>query len=639
MATAVLPIVMLSAESSEASGLTLVVDSAADRPDSAPGDDVCDTGTGGGVPECTLRAAIEEAEASSGHDRIEFDIPGKGIDGRGLHRITPATALPAMVDPGGVTIDGYTQDGATPNTRTAGTDAVIKIELRGTGPTGIDGLEFRSPDNVVRGLALYDFRRHIRLFGDTVGSEPGADSNTIQGNFIGTDATAAFAADERVSSASGVHLERGARSNLVGGSEPADRNLISGNADRGIALFDDNTDFNRIVNNIIGLAPNGVDGLANLGHGVDINSDASDNLVGGWNAHDANVISANVLSGVEISHNSTAASTERNQVIGNLIGTTADGIDGTAATGNGEAGVNLEGNARCADVCPPDIAHNLIAGNVIVGSPADILIWKGAHHNRIVSNHIGVLADGSIPTGAATSPTTRWAVMIQAGAVANTVEANVIGGVPRGIHLKPDNNFPDDCKPTDTTCPGDAVFATYGNTITRNSIDRIDAGLGIDLYAARSSGYSSGPGAPSPLVNAGIGAPSITSANTDRLVVDGCAGCVLEVFETPTPDCSNCWAGHGRGQRFVVDATLASANATVTLREMVADPYVLTPGVQISATVTDPAGNTSEFSARVTVEPGWIPPPRPTTFPGDVRIDSGAIVTLSADRCRFNGRC
>src|SRR5438034_8433709 len=112
-------------------GLLLVVDSTADTSDNAPGDGVCD---GGGA--CTLRAAIEEANATPGADAINFEIGGC-IDfnpseicepGSFARTIAPVTPLPAIF-PDPVTIDGTTEPGfaGTPiielNGTNAGTDA------------------------------------------------------------------------------------------------------------------------------------------------------------------------------------------------------------------------------------------------------------------------------------------------------------------------------------------------------------------------------------------------------------------------------------------------------------------------------------------------------------------------------------
>ena len=76
------------------------VTSTGDGGDISPGNGVCDDGTG----NCTLRAAIEEANAIAGKDTIAFGIPGAGV-----HTIQPTIELPFITD--SVVIDGYTQPG------------------------------------------------------------------------------------------------------------------------------------------------------------------------------------------------------------------------------------------------------------------------------------------------------------------------------------------------------------------------------------------------------------------------------------------------------------------------------------------------------------------------------------------------
>ncbi|MCH8964135.1 MAG: hypothetical protein IIB58_04175, partial [Planctomycetes bacterium] len=53
---------------------TFTVDSTGDGGDSDTADGVCDDGLG----HCTLRAAIEQANAVAGLDTINFSIPGPG---------------------------------------------------------------------------------------------------------------------------------------------------------------------------------------------------------------------------------------------------------------------------------------------------------------------------------------------------------------------------------------------------------------------------------------------------------------------------------------------------------------------------------------------------------------------------------
>src|SRR3954468_19833244 len=62
-------------------------------------DDVCRTPSG----SCTLRAAVEQSNASAGRDRIAFDLPSGGTT------IALLRNVPAIAD--GVDVDGTTQSG------------------------------------------------------------------------------------------------------------------------------------------------------------------------------------------------------------------------------------------------------------------------------------------------------------------------------------------------------------------------------------------------------------------------------------------------------------------------------------------------------------------------------------------------
>src|SRR5215212_7882175 len=105
---------MLAVKPSHAS-TTFTVDSTADYGDVAPGDGKCDIGTIMLIGErCTLRAAIQEANATSGTDTINFAIPTTEDP-----TIAPASELPKITRT--VTINGYSQPGAQPNSKTVGT--------------------------------------------------------------------------------------------------------------------------------------------------------------------------------------------------------------------------------------------------------------------------------------------------------------------------------------------------------------------------------------------------------------------------------------------------------------------------------------------------------------------------------------
>src|SRR5687768_8188259 len=100
---------------------TFTVNSVGDQSDANAGNGVCDTGGG----TCTLRAAIEEANANAGDDTIHFSI------GSGARTITPACLLPDIAER--VLIDGTTQPGysGTPLIQIDG--AVVPLAQNGNG--------------------------------------------------------------------------------------------------------------------------------------------------------------------------------------------------------------------------------------------------------------------------------------------------------------------------------------------------------------------------------------------------------------------------------------------------------------------------------------------------------------------------
>ena len=96
-----------------AASVVFVVNSTTDRAD-VVADGTCQTPTPG---ECTLRAALNEADAITGAPvLIQFAIPGNGVK-----RINVATRLP-LIDNGtaGITIDGFTQPGTSVEHRSLG---------------------------------------------------------------------------------------------------------------------------------------------------------------------------------------------------------------------------------------------------------------------------------------------------------------------------------------------------------------------------------------------------------------------------------------------------------------------------------------------------------------------------------------
>jgi len=517
-----------------ATGATLTVNSTGDGRDAKAGDGVCKTSSGA----CTLRAAIEEANAFSGGNTVNFGI------GTGLKTITLSSRLPTLSDQSGpTTIDGYTQPGAAPNTDPVISNAALMIQVVGAGEGSFDGFTITSPGNVLRGLAVYNSYVGVRIYGAA------ADGNVLEGNFIGTNAAGTYAAPVRVNGSAGIINREAASQTRIGGSSPAQRNVISGNAYIGILTYDAGTSALVIQGNLVGLSPSGGK-LGNWNHGIDANAGVNSMVIGGTGAGERNVISNNGRGGVELSH---GTGVKNNKVIGNYIGTDVTGDRVTSYSGNLTHGIRLEDR----------VTYNTISDNVIGGNTGSAIKFDNVSHNTFKYNRVGIGIDGRA------IPNTEFGVYLTNHAAKNTVgPGNVISNESAGVTLT-------------------SVADTDFNTITRNSTFG-NVGLGIDLapigrVTANDAGDSdSGP-------NQQLNFPVLTSATTTKVAGTACGGCTVEVFKADSG--SN---AYGEGRTYVGGATArgdGSFTAAVKLRS----------GNVVTSTATDTAGNTSEFSRNLTV--------------------------------------
>ncbi len=342
-----------------------------------------DSGTG------SLRQAITDSNNAPGADTINFNIPGTGVQ-----TIIPASALPTITGP--VTINGYSQPGSSPNTNGPGqgSNAVLRVELNGSGAgSSASGLLLSSGNSTVKGLVINRFSHYgIRL--------TGLNGHTIEGNFIGTNASGTTALGNGFAGLI-VNTTNDGVGNTIGGTTSAARNVISGNggccAD-GVWIHTV-TPGNLVQGNLIGTDATGTADLGNSGNGVTIRH-GSGNVVGGATPAARNVISGNLQSGVRFHNGTTGGTVQGNSVRGNFIGTD---VTGTNPLGNSGNGVWLDGG--CGTVRDHVvggtaagegnvIAFNSSAGVRIAADPCFISGWgSSAFGNSVLSNSI-YLNDG-----------------------------------------------------------------------------------------------------------------------------------------------------------------------------------------------------------------------------------------------------
>ena len=319
---------------------TFTVTRTDDFKDPDSGDGECGFFSPRGGRACSLRAAIQQANASSGPDTIKFATPDDpNVPGNEVKTISPTSALPEITE--AVTIDGYNQAGATKNTSAQGPiNASPKIELDGSNAGSAGGLAIRADNVVVRGLVINRFNDVGIDIRDSV-NDPEPTGVKIEGNFIGTDAAGQA---DLGNGFEGVLLAAG-KNNTIGGSRPEARNLISANEDDGIELGGDARS-NKVQGNLIGTKKNGTSALGNgvgeFGNdGIDIFD--SNNTVGGATPGAANTIAFNGTDGVRVSQPDSTG----NRILGNSI------------FSNGDLGIDLHDNGRTDnDPSDPDTGAN-----------------------------------------------------------------------------------------------------------------------------------------------------------------------------------------------------------------------------------------------------------------------------------------
>ncbi|MEL6610904.1 MAG: CSLREA domain-containing protein, partial [Bacteroidota bacterium] len=204
----------------------------------------------------------------------------------------------------------------------------------------------------------------------------GTTGNTVQGNFIGTNADG-----DNYGNRNGIWILGGASNNSIGGSAAGAANTIGHNSEQGLILQNTGTSNNTIQGNFIGTNAAGAD-LGNGAIGVRILFGPSDNTIGGSGAGEGNTIGFNV-DGIQVAN--LGASPTGNQILGNYIGTNATG----ANLGNSRDGVSIGGNITNNTVGGTDPG----AGNTI-GFNAEHGIRIG-FSNGIVSIDSDIVVQGN----------------------------------------------------------------------------------------------------------------------------------------------------------------------------------------------------------------------------------------------------
>jgi hypothetical protein len=420
-------------------------------------------------------------------------------------------------------------------------------------PNGWAGVEIgdSARSNIVGGIL--PFVRNVisgnARQGVAVGTN--ADGNVVQGNYIGVDSSGGNAMPNAWA---GVDIFGGAQGNLIGGSTGGAGNVLSGNNGQGVVISQAGTGNNFVQGNYIGLNAAGTGAVPNAWAGVEIFGGAQGNLIGGVTAGARNVISGNSSQGLLIGQTGT----ENNIIQGNYIGLNAAG---NASLPNTWSGVEMYNGSQFNLIGGGPGARNFISGN---GNYGIYLHNTNCAANLVQGNTIGINAAGNA------QPNT-WAGV----AMFDSAQSNQVGGISIGEANLIADNLLDGVQLSDATTTNNSV---RGNSIFGNG----GVGIGIDSGANNSQA-----------------APMLTTVVlTTNTVVSGSLTSVasttfhLDFYANQSPQTQ---AHIYLGARDVTTGSGGTVSFSANLAAIVPKGQIVT------ATATDPFGNTSQLSGGTAV--------------------------------------
>jgi hypothetical protein len=362
-----------------------------------------------------------------------------------------------------------------------------------------------------------------------------------------------------------------------------------------------------VQGNVIGLSVAGTPrGNKN---GVDVFGPGS--TIGGSAPGARNVIAGNESSGVSLFGGP-------NVVQGNYIGSDATGM---LSRGNDFAGVAVFGDGNVIG------GSGAGEGNLISGSTLSGVTISFGDSTRVQGNLIGTDATGTAALG---EPQGIGIQLTRDANTSNTLiggtaagQANVIAFNGTGISLA-DNSM---------------TATSMGTTIRGNSIFSTVTGPAIDLKA-------DGAVTPNDPLDADTGVnglqnfPVLTGATTTTVTgtlnsLTGQSGYTVDLYAGPA--CSA--LGNGEGKTYLGSVANLTTNPSGDVAFAFTPASALTPGQAITATATDSAGNTSEFSAcRIVPQPQQPPPPTTKLAKLKLKVPAqrlikqkGIVLTLASD--------
>ena len=540
----------------------------------------------------SLRECIQVANANPpGPHRIVFNIPGTGV--LTIHLLSQ--------------LDGLANPTAIDATSQPGYNGVPLIELDGT--ASVVAIDLSAPHSSFKGFVVNRFQSE--------GLTVSADACTVSACYFGTNAagTAALGNAFFGLMVTGDHA-------MIGGHIPAYRNIISGNGFMGLALNSAVGD--TVMNNYIGTDVSGTIAIPNAQYGLETGG-AKQAVI------DNNLVSGNGGFGIYVDSSSQPAPADAVRVTRNYVGTDASGMHalpnasvgvdmlsaytilgdvgrGNVISGNGDYGVESDGAFHPS--------HNQILGNMI-GVSADGTrpvgnALGGIHLYKSSNNIIGVSrGDGS---GNIIGSNGGPGIQIDdTTSVSNTIQGNAIGTTMNGA-LTLGN--------TGTGITTEGNLATIGGSgLAGNVIAHNDGGVYVRGVRDKIEGnliFQNGPGLGIDLMQPALGVtPNDAPPDPDDggnhlqnypvLTNASVVGSFVQLVGTLASDFSHQYtidfysnracsgSGYGEGESWA-GQLVATTDGSGNIGFVTMIPLSSVVGYVFTATATDSTGNTSEFS-------------------------------------------
>lgn len=374
-------------------GPTFTVTLVNEGSDAHPGDGVCAIASG----PCTLRAALQEANANVDMNTIQFALPGSGVRAMTITSPLPNITSPVLLDGtsqancnipcivlsgAGVSVNGAGLVIRTDNSRVFGfiitswkgagivlygSNNILQMNVIGFWPNNPAslgnqlGVIVQGVNNLIGGTLAGDRNYISGNLGAGVavtGEAITTMGNKIKGNYIGTDLGGNIAKGNKM----GIWVYKSINT-LIGGFTPIERNLISGNNEEGIqVVWSGGT---TIVGNFIGTNALGTGNLGNHTDGIMVTQASINTTIGGTAAGSSNRIAFNSNDGVAVR---SYIPSQRTSIRRNLI------------YSNGQLGIDLANNG----VTPNDLHDLDIGPNGLQNFPA----LTAAHVTRVVNGQL-----------------------------------------------------------------------------------------------------------------------------------------------------------------------------------------------------------------------------------------------------------